>query len=58
LCSDGLTDAIDDDAIRACIEQDDEISAARLLDAALAAGGLDNVSIVLAIFDPSAGAPP
>ena len=58
LCSDGLTDAIDDDAIRACIEQDDEISVARLLDAALAAGGFDNVSIVLATFDPSAGAPP
>jgi len=58
LCSDGLTDAIDDDAIRACIEQVDEISVARLLDAALAAGGFDNVSIVLATFDPSAGAPP
>jgi serine/threonine protein phosphatase PrpC len=58
LCSDGLTDEIDDDTIRACIEKDDEASVERLLDAALAAGGSDNVSIVLASFDQGTGAQP
>ncbi|HEY8550187.1 MAG TPA: PP2C family serine/threonine-protein phosphatase [Vicinamibacterales bacterium] len=57
LCSDGLTDFVDDEAIRA------ELSAARnatdacraLVDRALAAGGRDNVTVVVACYSwPSA----
>jgi len=51
LCSDGLTDMIDDTTIaRFCAEsrRDDELAhlVDRLIDAALANGGLDNVSVV------------
>jgi protein phosphatase len=51
LCSDGLTDMIDDATIaRFCTElgRDDELAGLvdRLVDAALANGGLDNISVV------------
>ena len=48
ICSDGLTDLLDPDAIATRIEDDDAASVMRLLEAAMAAGGHDNVSIVLA----------
>ena len=48
LCSDGLTDMIDDDAIAAlCARIDDPAELAdALIDSALAYGGLDNVSVI------------
>lgn len=48
LCSDGLTDMVDDDAIAAALalESLDE-AADRLVELALAGGGLDNVTVVI-----------
>jgi len=49
VCSDGLTDLVEDDQVRVCLEQPDAEEAARaLVDAALAAGGVDNVTCVVA----------
>lgn len=50
LCSDGLTDMVDDDGITAELERsgDPDTIAAGLIEAALAAGGLDNVTAVVA----------
>lgn len=49
LCSDGLTDELDDAALAAILGQHRDIEAActALRDAALAAGGRDNVSVAL-----------
>ena len=50
LCSDGLHDYVDDDAIATALAAVPEIAARRLLDLALAAGAPDNVTIaVLAV---------
>jgi serine/threonine protein phosphatase PrpC len=48
ICSDGLTKELDDEAIRAVLAQDDAADSAadRLVAAALAAGGADNVTVV------------
>lgn len=50
LCSDGLTDMVSDDDIRGELERsgDPDTIAAGLIEAALAAGGLDNVTAVVA----------
>jgi len=50
LCSDGLTDVVDDDELRAALAGEDsrERCATRLLEHALAAGARDNVSVVVA----------
>jgi serine/threonine protein phosphatase PrpC len=49
LCSDGLTDSVDDDAIAATLRIADRGTCAeRLVDLALAAGARDNVSVVVA----------
>jgi protein phosphatase len=49
VCSDGLTDLVEDDQVRVCLEQPDAEEAAQaLVDAALAAGGVDNVTCVVA----------
>lgn len=51
LCSDGLSDLVPSDRIAAIAREharDPEAVAARLVDAALAAGGKDNVSVVFA----------
>jgi protein phosphatase len=49
VCSDGLTDLVDDRQIRACLQQPDADDAAGcLVDAALAAGGADNVTCIVA----------
>ncbi len=48
LCSDGLTDLVEDAAIRACLEPGGPAEAVdRLVAAALAAGGVDNVTCVV-----------
>jgi serine/threonine protein phosphatase PrpC len=47
ICSDGLTDLLDPDAITAHIGDDDVASVTALFEAAMAAGGSDNVSILL-----------
>jgi serine/threonine protein phosphatase PrpC len=48
LCSDGLTGMVDDAAIAAILtEAEPEIAAERLIEAALAVGGSDNVSVIL-----------
>jgi PPM family protein phosphatase len=50
LCSDGLTDLVDDDAIRQVLVESQTSAEAvrRLVDAALAGGGRDNVTVVVA----------
>lgn len=50
LCSDGLTDMLEDAAIARLLEDTKDLKAAgkALIDAALEAGGVDNVSIALA----------
>lgn len=48
LCSDGLTDLVEDEQIRRCLGgHDPEDAAGGLVDAALAAGGTDNVTCVV-----------
>lgn len=49
LCSDGLTDMIEDDVIESILAQtlDLEARAQKLIDAAKASGGFDNVTVVL-----------
>ncbi len=53
LCSDGLSDMIDDDQIYALLQQTGSIqqAAERLVEAAKAAGGRDNISIVVVKID-------
>jgi PPM family protein phosphatase len=53
ICSDGLTDLLDPDAIATHIQDDDAASVAALFEAAMAAGGDDNVSIVLVRLRPA-----
>ena len=48
ICSDGLTDMVDAAEIEHCMAGSDEQAAGRLFEAALPAGGADNLSIVLA----------
>ncbi len=50
LCSDGLTDMVSDATIRKVLDEAAEpaLAARRLLDAALKAGGHDNISVVIA----------
>jgi protein phosphatase len=47
LCSDGLTDMLDDDEIAHAFGRDDEAAVQALFDAAMAAGGSDNISIIV-----------
>jgi PPM family protein phosphatase len=48
VCSDGLTDLVDDDRIRACLlEPDRDAAVDALVDAALEAGGKDNVTCLV-----------
>jgi serine/threonine protein phosphatase PrpC len=58
ICSDGLSDMVSDEAIVECIDPDPRLTAENLLHAALHAGGIDNVSILVAqIEDDAAGEP-
>ena len=47
LCSDGLTDMLDDDDIAACLMLADTDAVVELFEMAMRAGGMDNVSIVV-----------
>lgn len=55
VCTDGLTDMVDDGQIAAVLAQDSEPEAAcrRLVDLANAAGGRDNVTAIVARFENS-----
>jgi PPM family protein phosphatase len=53
ICSDGLSDLVDPEAIAAHIGDDDVASVTALFEAAMAAGGGDNISIVLARVWPA-----
>src|SRR4051794_2377349 len=56
LCSDGLTDMVDDDALQAALAIASRARCAdRLVELALAAGGRDNVSVVVADVVPCGG---
>jgi serine/threonine protein phosphatase PrpC len=52
ICSDGLSDLLDPEAIAAHIGDDDAASVSALFEAAMAAGGGDNISIVLVRVRP------
>ncbi|XYH92988.1 PP2C family protein-serine/threonine phosphatase [Sorangium sp. So ce1128] len=60
LCTDGLSDLIDDQHIAAALDAHPDPAAASsaLIEAALAAGGHDNVTVVVARFDGPWLAPP
>jgi len=47
LCSDGLTDMLDLDDIEGCLTVDPKVSVDQLVKSALAAGGLDNISVLI-----------
>jgi PPM family protein phosphatase len=47
ICSDGLSDYLPRRALEACLGEDDRASIQALFEAAMSAGGLDNVSIVM-----------
>jgi serine/threonine protein phosphatase PrpC len=47
LCSDGLTDMLDDAEIATCLALPDADALAQLFERAMRAGGIDNISIVL-----------
>lgn len=47
LCSDGLTDMVDDEEIEALMERAHDDPANALLEAALDAGGVDNVTVAV-----------
>ncbi len=48
VCSDGVTDMFGDADITRCLEDHDEEAARKLFEAAMVAGGLDNISLILA----------
>ena len=48
VCSDGLTDMAGDADITRCLADHDEEAARKLFEAAMVAGGLDNISLILA----------
>ena len=54
LCSDGLTEMLTDDAIAAVLgsEADPEAACTKLVAQANAAGGRDNITVLIARFDP------
>ena len=59
LCSDGLTDMLDDDAIAGVLQRHESVLAeagAALIDEANAAGGKDNIAVILARPRNDAGA--
>ncbi|AZC13782.1 protein phosphatase 2C domain-containing protein [Microbacterium sp. ABRD28] len=59
LCSDGLTDYVDDGAVSEVLSRDDrEDAASELVDLALDAGASDNVTVVVADVIASGDSPP
>jgi len=57
MCSDGLTDMLDDGDIEDCLKLSDADAVAQLFDLAMRAGGRDNISIVLASVESEAIGP-
>ncbi|WP_170330791.1 PP2C family protein-serine/threonine phosphatase [Ruegeria arenilitoris] len=57
ICSDGLTDVVSIPAIEQVLSLSDEIAVQRLLDAALAQGAPDNVSVILLSVNARSAAP-
>ena len=55
LCSDGLTDMVSDDEIRAVLAEDIQLQtkATRLIDMANQKGGIDNTTVILIGFKPA-----
>ena len=51
LCSDGLTNMVGEAAIRETLQGEAADKARRLIDMALMAGGLDNISVIVAQCD-------
>jgi serine/threonine protein phosphatase PrpC len=47
ICSDGLSDLLDQASIAERLAEDDQASAQALFEAAMAQGGTDNVSLIL-----------
>jgi serine/threonine protein phosphatase PrpC len=58
LCSDGLTDMLDDADIADCLKLADADAVMQLFELAMRAGGADNISIVLVSVPGHAGGPP
>jgi serine/threonine protein phosphatase PrpC len=56
ICSDGLTDMVDLDRMEACMNPSDDTTVTRLYEAAMQAGGQDNVSIILVRIEPGEAA--
>ena len=55
MCSDGLSDLVDEEEIAACLRSaDPERAAQRLMHAALEAGGTDNVTVLVADVEDGA----
>jgi PPM family protein phosphatase len=52
VCSDGLTDMLSGADITRCLENYDEEAARKLFEAAMVAGGVDNISLILASVGP------
>lgn len=50
LCTDGLTNMVDDEAIKAILAGDNENAAVELVNRANAAGGLDNATVVVVAY--------
>ena len=55
ICSDGLTDLLDQAAIEQLLDEDDRASAQALFAAAMAQGGDDNVSLILLRIEQGGG---
>ena len=51
VCSDGLYDMLSDSTIARCLDEDPERSVQTLFEAAMAEGGVDNISIVLGAIE-------
>ena len=54
ICSDGLTDLVDRATMEEMLDRDDVASVRALFEAAMAAGGDDNVSLILLRIEPRA----
>jgi protein phosphatase len=50
LCSDGLTDMLDQDAIESCLDPDPVATCKALFEAAMREGGQDNISVIVAEY--------
>jgi serine/threonine protein phosphatase PrpC len=58
LCSDGITDMVDIDAMEACMAASDLEAVSKLVELAMQAGGEDNISIIILSVAPDIGLVP